>query len=696
MTLLTEWLVSNAILASVLAVLAWLVSYRWPHKPAFVHACWLVVILKLLTPPVYFISLSNANTSSALQETAEGILTERADSTAPLNRSSEQPAETFDFDDMAKAHLPPDQVLNLPSPVLEPTSEITKGVNAAVTPADSGGTTWRKTLHAIWNLWCTYFLWFFPLVTMTGAIYLAVLTSIRVLRFERSLAYTKAASHSIQQSVEKLARQMQIKHCPRVVVTLGRVGPLLWHRRKFALIVMPQGLLDTLSSAELETVLAHELAHYRRGDCRWRYLEVLATIFYWWLPTAWLASRQLRQAEESCCDATVVATLPDAVNLYARALVRSLSFITETGTCSPTLSIGLGPVSSLQRRLTMLPMQVKSRLGLHGWLLILAAASLLPMGLSWVQAQDEPSAKPTLHPKPNVISEQLAQKETEKVESNSAVQGIPPEISTSEPGNYLVYNSFQNPPSMQERMQAMQQERQIAAEFAVREAELEVRAKEARLRQIDRTRERLKKQIEKSKQRLLAGALTQEEFDQFERQLAISDDEKELAMIELDRSQLHLEKMKTQYINAMRPLRFPDNASSPPAVPFPAQGGFVPGARGQQGFVPGQPSPVVPPAPPVAPSRPQVPAGTPPPVPTPGQSGPGGSGSEGVSGSSTGDAEMATRGFGTGSNVIPKPPARPDPRDVRIQQLERELRELRELLNKLKQGDKKGLEQIPN
>ncbi|HMP17256.1 MAG TPA: hypothetical protein PKD72_09555 [Gemmatales bacterium] len=57
---------------------------------------------------------------------------------------------------------------------------------------------------------------------------------------------------------------------------------------------------------------------------------------------------------------------------------------------------------------------------------------------------------------------------------------------------------------------------------------------------------------------------------------------------------------------------------------------------------------------------------------------------------------MATRGFGTGSNVIPKPPARPDPRDVRIQQLERELRELRELLNKLKQGDKKGLEQIPN
>src|SRR5262245_18195314 len=49
------WLVSmgliNAALATVLAVAAFAAS-RWSRRPALAHALWVVVLLKLLTPPL--------------------------------------------------------------------------------------------------------------------------------------------------------------------------------------------------------------------------------------------------------------------------------------------------------------------------------------------------------------------------------------------------------------------------------------------------------------------------------------------------------------------------------------------------------------------------------------------------------------------------------------------------------------------
>src|SRR5439155_14756761 len=140
---------------------------------------------------------------------------------------------------------------------------------------------------------------------------------------------------------------------PTVLIVPGKVGPLLWPRWNRPVIVLPEGLLDNINSAELQTVLAHELTHYRRGDHLWRYLELAAVTFYWWLPSAWWASRRLRQAEEECCDAGVVASLPDGVASYATALVRSLTFVAEPSSYCPALSSGLGPVTLLKRRLNM-------------------------------------------------------------------------------------------------------------------------------------------------------------------------------------------------------------------------------------------------------------------------------------------------------------------------------------------------------
>ena len=58
-------------------------------------------------------------------------------------------------------------------------------------------------------------------------------------------------------------------------------------------------------------------------------LEFVVMGLYWWHPVVWYARRELREAEEQCCDAWVVSTLPGAGRTYASALVDTLDFLSD-------------------------------------------------------------------------------------------------------------------------------------------------------------------------------------------------------------------------------------------------------------------------------------------------------------------------------------------------------------------------------
>ena len=51
MTSLLEVALINAVMATGLAMVVWLVTRVWRH-PVFVHTLWIVVLLKLITPPL--------------------------------------------------------------------------------------------------------------------------------------------------------------------------------------------------------------------------------------------------------------------------------------------------------------------------------------------------------------------------------------------------------------------------------------------------------------------------------------------------------------------------------------------------------------------------------------------------------------------------------------------------------------------
>ncbi|MES1213159.1 MAG: M56 family metallopeptidase, partial [Singulisphaera sp.] len=73
-------------------------------------------------------------------------------------------------------------------------------------------------------------------------------------------------------------------------------------------------------------LLLHELVHLKNGDHLVRLFELIVGIVFWWLPIVRSIGRQLRDCEESRCDAAVVAHLPQARRDYAQLLLDVLDF----------------------------------------------------------------------------------------------------------------------------------------------------------------------------------------------------------------------------------------------------------------------------------------------------------------------------------------------------------------------------------
>src|SRR5207245_2040258 len=123
------------------------------------------------------------------------------------------------------------------------------------------------------------------------------------------------------------AGRLGLSRPPRVWLLPGAVSPMLWTFGRRPRLLVPTALWVRLDEDQRTTLLVHEMAHLRRRDHWVRSLELLATSLYWWHPVVWLARRELREAEEQCCDAWVVRVLPGSAHAYARALVETVDYL---------------------------------------------------------------------------------------------------------------------------------------------------------------------------------------------------------------------------------------------------------------------------------------------------------------------------------------------------------------------------------
>ncbi|MBE2288789.1 MAG: M56 family metallopeptidase [Chitinophagaceae bacterium] len=84
-------------------------------------------------------------------------------------------------------------------------------------------------------------------------------------------------------------------------------------------ILLPVAAVNNLTTAELHTILLHELAHIRRNDYLHNLVQVATETVLFFNPFLWLISARIRRERELCCDDMVLAATGDGL-CYARAL----------------------------------------------------------------------------------------------------------------------------------------------------------------------------------------------------------------------------------------------------------------------------------------------------------------------------------------------------------------------------------------
>ena len=136
-------------------------------------------------------------------------------------------------------------------------------------------------------------------------------------------AQVRRAPNEWEQLLGQLGTRLGITERVELLVS-GRVSaPTVvgWLR---PVVLMPVGALSGLPPAQLEALLAHELAHIRRHDYLVNILQSVAEALLFYHPAVWWVSRQIRAEREFCCDDVAVAISGDAV-IYARALAEIAS-----------------------------------------------------------------------------------------------------------------------------------------------------------------------------------------------------------------------------------------------------------------------------------------------------------------------------------------------------------------------------------
>lgn len=350
------WVAQNAVVSALLAGAVAVACRVGRFSPAVKHALWLLVVVKLVTPPIAAYRVPQAFESglrwlSENRPPPQPVVVEIVELSPQIVEelaNDDPPYAEADLQD----HFQDEPVLDGPARTEEEAPRV-----------------------AMWLL----------LAWLAGAIPLAVVQLSRLVRLSRLARQATPPPDWLRQLVKQAAARLNVKPpaiavvpavCSPMVCALGRPR-LLW----------PAALGDQLTPEALEAVLLHELAHLRRRDHWVAWLELFAGVAWWFNPIYWYVRWQLRENAELACDAWVVGILPSGRRAYAHALIEVTDFVSSAPAALPALALGNLARTSLERRLTMiLRERMTCRVPLVGAVVIgLALLAVLP-GFSRGQA----------------------------------------------------------------------------------------------------------------------------------------------------------------------------------------------------------------------------------------------------------------------------------------------------------------------
>ncbi len=351
---LTQFVLSNLLVSSMLAIGAWGV-HRSGTRPFIAHVLWLIVLVKLVTPPVVSIPVVS--------------LPEIAPSTLAAGIGDEHTASA-----------------SIEAVGLTPTDE--RGPARTILARESEIATWSP-----WAIGARFAVAVFWVV---GSACVLAWTLVRIVRFHRRLrAASRVASSDLQQSAAEIAQRLGLRRAPTIFTVSARISPLVWWVGGRVRVLIPEDLVRALDARELRWILAHELAHVRRRDHLVRWLEWLTCVAFWWNPVAWWARRNLRINEEVCCDALVLASFEARAQSYAGALMSVVEYLALPALRPPAVASEITSGGLLERRLRMIVSmdRMKRR---SGWIragVAGLALAITPLGIAaYAPADDDPVA----------------------------------------------------------------------------------------------------------------------------------------------------------------------------------------------------------------------------------------------------------------------------------------------------------------
>jgi beta-lactamase regulating signal transducer with metallopeptidase domain len=344
----------TAVLAIALAALCRLPSLA--RRPALRHWLWLLVLVKLVTPPLVAVPLlpAVADLHDAVVVAAASVSSAERRELALAPPTPMRPA----VDETVSGRAGRDLNDLSPSEPPRPAGVLVLGGLLAVSLI---GTCLLLTVHAV-----------------------------RAVKLYRWLRRAGTENSQLVESCAEVASSLAVRRVVRSCVVDARTTPLLWAWRE-PLVVVPRQFLDDLSPQQLRSVVAHELAHLVRRD-HWANLFVfLVKALLWWNPVVWWADRELRAAQELCCDAIAIDCCKANRRSYAATLLKALDFIQAEPLAPRALATGMGSKVAILRRFEMIG-DTRLTYQLSGGTFFLLLVLALPLVCIPVRGQEKGSA----------------------------------------------------------------------------------------------------------------------------------------------------------------------------------------------------------------------------------------------------------------------------------------------------------------
>jgi beta-lactamase regulating signal transducer with metallopeptidase domain len=157
-----------------------------------------------------------------------------------------------------------------------------------------------------------------------------------------------AIGQGLEESARRIAARLYITRTVSVLRSTLAKTPLVvgWLR---PVLLIPVTVAAQLPLADLEAILAHELAHVRRHDFVVNVWQTLLETVFFYHPAVWSLSHRLRAEREHCCDDVALSVVGDAV-CYGRALLH----VEELRGPEALLALGAGGGGSLRSRILRL------------------------------------------------------------------------------------------------------------------------------------------------------------------------------------------------------------------------------------------------------------------------------------------------------------------------------------------------------